>query len=98
MVRVGLVGFGFIGAGLYRAIVGGDCAGLEIAFVWNRSADKLESVPQNVVLHDRSHFEIICLRRSRRSPMTGCASVSPRLLSAADNGSSFVGARWLEPK
>jgi aspartate dehydrogenase len=56
MVRVGLVGFGFIGAGLYRAIVGGECAGLEIAFVWNRSADRLESVPKNVVLHDLADF------------------------------------------
>src|SRR4051812_24593561 len=52
MVRVGLVGFGFIGAGLYRAIRVGDHKGLEVAFVWNRSRDKLASVQPDLVLDD----------------------------------------------
>jgi aspartate dehydrogenase len=56
MVRVGLVGFGFIGAGLYRAIAGGECEGLEIAFAWNRSADKLEGLPKSVILDDLAGF------------------------------------------
>ena len=52
MVRVGLVGFGFIGAGLYRSIHAGEYKGLEIAFVWNRSPDKLADVPPELVLND----------------------------------------------
>jgi aspartate dehydrogenase len=56
MVRVGLVGFGFIGAELYRAIAGGESEGLEIAFVWNRSADKLGGVPKNLVLDNLADF------------------------------------------
>jgi predicted dinucleotide-utilizing enzyme len=56
MARIGLVGFGFIGAELYRAINGGECEGLEIAFVWNRSADKLADVPAKLVLSDLADF------------------------------------------
>ena len=56
MTRVGLVGFGFIGAGLYREISGGACPGLEIAFVWNRSAQKLNGVSTKHVLDDLSQF------------------------------------------
>jgi aspartate dehydrogenase len=56
MKRIGLVGFGFIGAGLYRTIGGGECAGLEIAFVWNRSADKLTGVRADLVLDDLGDF------------------------------------------
>ena len=56
MVRVGLVGFGFIGAGLYRSIHAGEYKGLEIAFVWNRSRDKLAGVAPERVLEDLSGF------------------------------------------
>ena len=56
MTRVGLVGFGFIGAGLYRAISTGACPGLGIAFVWNRSAQKLHGVSTEHVLDDLSRF------------------------------------------
>ncbi len=45
MKRIGLIGFGFIGAGLYRAVATGAHPGLEIAFVWNRSPEKLAEVP-----------------------------------------------------
>jgi predicted dinucleotide-utilizing enzyme len=51
-VRVGLVGFGFIGAGLYRAIVDRQLDGLTVAFVWNRSPGKLDGVPADLVLAD----------------------------------------------
>src|SRR3954453_12332850 len=56
MVRVGLVGFGFIGAGLYRAIRVGDTKGLEVAFVWNCSRDKLADVSRDLVLDDLAQF------------------------------------------
>jgi aspartate dehydrogenase len=57
MSRVGIVGFGFIGASLYRAISRGECKGLEIAFVWNRSRDKLATHPEDCILDDLESFE-----------------------------------------
>ncbi|MGZ3410235.1 MAG: aspartate dehydrogenase domain-containing protein [Xanthobacteraceae bacterium] len=56
MSRVGLVGFGFIGAGLYRAISSGECKGLEVAFVWNRSRDRLADIPSNIIIDDLRDF------------------------------------------
>jgi len=55
-VRVGLIGFGFIGSGMYRAIAERALGGLEVAFVWNRSADKLAGVPAELVLADLAGF------------------------------------------
>lgn len=52
MQRIGLIGFGFIGASLYRAIAAGEHPGLEIAFVWNRSRDRLADLPASLVLED----------------------------------------------
>ncbi|CAI8015318.1 Putative L-aspartate dehydrogenase [Geodia barretti] len=51
--RVGIVGFGRLGRYLYNAL-GTDLAGdHEVAFVWNRSEDKmLDAVPQHLVLRD----------------------------------------------
>ncbi len=54
--RIGLVGFGFIGAGLHRAISAGECPGLEVAFVWNRSAEKLAGLSKNFLLGNLSKF------------------------------------------
>jgi len=56
MARVGLVGFGFIGAGLYRAIRTGEHKGLEVAFVWNRTRDKLAEVAKDLVLENLPDF------------------------------------------
>lgn len=55
MKRIGIVGFGFIGASLYREIAGGG-DGLAVAFVHNRSQDKLEGVAPNLILDDLSDF------------------------------------------
>ena len=52
MKRVGIVGFGFIGASLYRAIEKHEIDGLRVAFVFNRSPGKLEDVPADLVLQD----------------------------------------------
>ena len=52
MKRIGFIGFGFIGASLYRAIAAGTHPGLEIAFVWNRTPDKLDEVPPDLRLTD----------------------------------------------
>lgn len=56
MARVGIVGFGFIGSSLYHAISRGECKGLEIAFLWNRSHKKLAEIPQDCVLDDLESF------------------------------------------
>ena len=56
MTRIGIIGFGYVGAGLYKAITGGECAGLEVAFVWNRSTDKLAGVDPSLVLNRLDDF------------------------------------------
>ena len=52
MKRIGLIGFGFVGAELYRTVASGAHPGLEIAFVWNRSPEKLHEVPPALRLSD----------------------------------------------
>ncbi|SEE70071.1 aspartate dehydrogenase [Rhizobiales bacterium GAS188] len=52
MKRVGLIGFGFIGAALWREITQGRYPGLELGFVWNRSPEKLTELPPDLVLGD----------------------------------------------
>lgn len=54
MKRIGIVGCGFIGASLYRAIAKHEIDGLQVAFVFNRSPGKLEDVPADLVLRDLS--------------------------------------------
>src|ERR1700748_3783817 len=56
MARVGIIGFGYIGAGLYKAITDGECAGLEVAFVWNRSTNKLDGVDPRLMLQRLDDF------------------------------------------
>src|SRR5690348_13355564 len=53
--RIGLIGFGFVGAGLYQALRGG-AQGLEVAFVHNRSGGRLEGVPSALILDDLRDF------------------------------------------
>jgi aspartate dehydrogenase len=50
--RVGLIGFGFIGAQVYRRIRATPSYGLEVAFVHNRSPERLGEVPPGLVLPD----------------------------------------------
>jgi predicted dinucleotide-utilizing enzyme len=57
MKRIGLIGYGFIGAALYRAITSAEHRGLEIAFVWNRSPAKLAEVRPELRLADLADIE-----------------------------------------
>lgn len=43
--RVGLIGYGFIGAGLHAALAARPELGIDVAFVYNRTPSKLEKVP-----------------------------------------------------
>lgn len=50
MKRIGIVGFGFIGASLFCCIENGEVEGLQTAFVYNRSRDKLTGVAEDLIL------------------------------------------------
>ena len=50
-MRIGLIGFGFIGAELYRRIAA-DSASAEVVFVHNRTPDRLAAIPPDMVLDD----------------------------------------------
>jgi len=50
--RIGLIGFGFIGARVYRRLQAQPELGLEVAFVHNRDQTKLAEVPRDQILHD----------------------------------------------
>ncbi|PKP71996.1 MAG: hypothetical protein CVT83_02200 [Alphaproteobacteria bacterium HGW-Alphaproteobacteria-5] len=55
-MRIGLIGFGFIGRELYRRIA--ECPGrAEIAFIHNRTVTKLNGVPPALILDDLAAAE-----------------------------------------
>lgn len=54
--RVGIAGFGFVGRNVYERIVGDPDLGLDVAFVWNRSSDRLSEVPMDLRLDDLADF------------------------------------------
>lgn len=62
--RVGLIGFGGIGAQVFERITGDPSIGLDIAFVHNRSPERLAGVPAALHLHDlafmnRFHVDLV---------------------------------------
>jgi aspartate dehydrogenase len=62
--RIGLIGFGSIGARVYERVSEDAGLGLEIAFVHNRSAARLAAVPSALQLHqldelDRYDVELV---------------------------------------
>ena len=52
MTRVGLIGFGFIGAQVYRRLREQPELGIEVAFVHNRDRAKLAEAPRDLILDD----------------------------------------------
>lgn len=54
--RIGIVGFGFIGRHIYEQIQARPECGLSIAFVHNRTADRLAGVAPDLVLADLGDF------------------------------------------
>ena len=48
--RIGIIGFGYIGQAIYQRVLAEP--GLEVAFAWNRSPDRLAGLPDTVVLDD----------------------------------------------
>ena len=55
--RVGLIGFGFIGARVFERISGDPSFGLDIAFVHNRGAARLAAVPPSLQLHNMDQLD-----------------------------------------
>ena len=55
-LRIGIIGFGFIGAGIYTALRSGNYPGVEVAFVHNRSEDRLDDVPHALRLDRLEDF------------------------------------------
>lgn len=51
-VKVGIIGFGFLGRGIYHRIISEPELGLDVAFVWNRSAQKLVGLAPGIELAD----------------------------------------------
>jgi aspartate dehydrogenase len=90
--RVGIVGYGGVGAAFVDKILHDPAvaAKLELAFVWNRSADKLSGLPADLVLHDLADFAA----RGADLVVEVCHPAvakehGPRFLAAAD---FFVGS------
>ena len=54
--QVGLIGFGYIASFIYKQIITRPELGLDIAFVWNRSPERLQDVSSELVLEDLSDF------------------------------------------
>ena len=52
MTRVGLIGFGFIGAQVYRRLREQPELGIEVAFVHNRGRARLAEAPRDLILDD----------------------------------------------
>lgn len=92
-VRIGILGFGYIGEHLYRRLMEGGEPGLQVAFVWNRSPQRLARVPLGLVLRDPAEFE-----RARADVIVEVAHPSvtrahaERFLSAADYLATSVSA------
>jgi predicted dinucleotide-utilizing enzyme len=55
-MRIGIIGYGFIGRHLYQRIMSGAEPGLSIAFVWNRSRGRMANVPLGLILGDLAGF------------------------------------------
>ncbi|MEO7402424.1 MAG: aspartate dehydrogenase domain-containing protein [Burkholderiales bacterium] len=54
MKRIGLIGFGFIGAQVFERIRARRALGLEVAFVHNRGRSRLDALPRDLILDDLS--------------------------------------------
>lgn len=54
--KVGIIGFGYIASFIYRELTNHPENGLDVAFVWNRTAANLEHVPDSIVLDNLSDF------------------------------------------
>jgi predicted dinucleotide-utilizing enzyme len=55
-MRIGIIGFGYVGRGCFERIAGGGVPGLDVAFVHNRSPGALAGVPPEKILSRLDDF------------------------------------------
>ncbi len=55
--RIGIIGYGQIGSYVYEQITQRPEMGLEIAFVYNRSPERVKNLPDEVILDELEDFE-----------------------------------------
>jgi hypothetical protein len=71
--RIGLIGCGFVGAEVFRRITAEPSLGLDVAFVWNRSAERLDAAGVPPALRSgRSAM------RRRAMPISSSRCATPR--------------------
>ena len=56
MARVGLIGFGYLGSFVYEQMTTRPELGLDVAFVYNRSSERLQDVRPEYILNDLQNF------------------------------------------
>ncbi|MBJ67846.1 MAG: hypothetical protein CME28_07545 [Gemmatimonadetes bacterium] len=56
MARVGLIGFGYLGSFVYEQMIARPELGLDVAFVYNRSVERLQDVHPEHILGDLHNF------------------------------------------
>lgn len=92
-LKVGILGFGSLGQHLYDAITT-DCnisARMEVAFVWNRSAEVLSRVPQEIRMSSADSLEGICSRQADIVVEVSHPSISKLLaVKVMQSGANFV--------
>ena len=54
--RIGIVGFGYIGSYVYEQVTTRPELGMDVAFVHNRTPDRISAVPEEVILDDLGNF------------------------------------------
>lgn len=54
--RIGIIGYGYIGKYVYEQLTSRPELGLEVAFVYNRSPEKVAGLPPRLVLDELAHF------------------------------------------
>ena len=59
MARVGLIGFGYLGSFVYEQMTTRPELGLDVAFVYNRSLERLQDVHPEHILDDLHNLSLI---------------------------------------
>ena len=54
--RIGIIGFGYIGSYVYEQVTTRPELGMDVAFVYNRTAKRISDVPEEVILKDLGDF------------------------------------------
>ena len=56
-LRIGIIGFGYIGSNVYKRLTSDSSFGLEIAFVYNRTLETLKGMPDKHIIENLDTFK-----------------------------------------